>query len=166
LLFELISQRYERGATLLTSNLPFDEWTEVFGSERLTGAPLGRLTHHVNILEMNGDSYRLSQSRPERPGAQHHHHRPDRPFGPMRLGPRQLCGEREGQGADPRRTARAHHAKLADFCAAPWQVFTPPLTGGMLRTGRSTDSRFGCKCLKPNRPMFASPSAGALNVFP
>ena len=38
LLFELISQRYERGATLITSNLPFDEWTETFGSERLTGA--------------------------------------------------------------------------------------------------------------------------------
>ena len=63
LLFELISQRYERGATLITGNLPFDEWTETFGSERLTGALLDRLTHHVNILEMNGDSYRLAQSR-------------------------------------------------------------------------------------------------------
>ena len=56
LLFELISQRYERGATLITSNLPFDEWTETFGSERLTGALLDRLTHHVNILEMNDES--------------------------------------------------------------------------------------------------------------
>ena len=63
LLFELISQRYERGATLITSNLPFDEWTETFGSERLTGALLDRLTHHMNILEMNGDSYRLGQSK-------------------------------------------------------------------------------------------------------
>lgn len=63
LLFELISQRYERGATLITSNLPFDEWTETFGSERLTGALLDRLTHHVSILEMNGESYRLGQSR-------------------------------------------------------------------------------------------------------
>ena len=63
LLFELISQRYERGATLITSNLPFDEWTETFGTERLTGALLDRLTHHVNILEMNGESYRLAQSR-------------------------------------------------------------------------------------------------------
>jgi DNA replication protein DnaC len=63
LLFELISQRYERGATLITSNLPFDEWTETFGSERLTGALLDRLTHHVSILEMNADSYRLGQSR-------------------------------------------------------------------------------------------------------
>ena len=68
LLFELISQRYERGATLITSNLPFDEWTETFGSERLTGALLDRLTHHVHILEMNGDSYRLSQSRGRKAG--------------------------------------------------------------------------------------------------
>ena len=63
LLFELISQRYERGSILITSNLPFDEWTETFGSERLTGALLDRLTHHVSILEMNGDSYRLAQSK-------------------------------------------------------------------------------------------------------
>ena len=63
LLFELISQRYERGSTLITSNLPFDEWTEVFGSERVAGALLDRLTHHVNILELNGDSYCLNQSR-------------------------------------------------------------------------------------------------------
>jgi len=63
LLFELISQRYECGSTLITSNLPFEEWTETFGTERLTGALLDRLTHHVNILEMNGESYRLNQSR-------------------------------------------------------------------------------------------------------
>ena len=68
LLFELISQRYERGATLITSNLPFDEWTETLGSERLTGALLDRITHHVNILEMNGDSYRLAQSRARKTG--------------------------------------------------------------------------------------------------
>ena len=66
LLFEVFSQRYERGATLVTSNLPFDEWTEIFGSERLTGALLDRLTHHVHILEMNGDSYRLNQSQKRR----------------------------------------------------------------------------------------------------
>ena len=62
LLFEVFSQRYERASTLVTTNLPFDEWTEVFGSERLTGALLDRLTHHVHILEMNGESYRLKQS--------------------------------------------------------------------------------------------------------
>ena len=66
LLFEVFSQRYERGSTLLTSNLPFDEWTEVFGSERLTGALLDRLTHHVHILEMNGQSFRLNQSKKRR----------------------------------------------------------------------------------------------------
>ena len=63
LLFEVFSQRYERGSILVTTNLPFDEWTEVFGSERLTGALLDRLTHHVHILEMNGESYRLKGSR-------------------------------------------------------------------------------------------------------
>ena len=63
LLFELISQRYARGSTLITSNLPFEEWTETFDTERLTGALLDRLTHQVNILEMNGESYRLNQSR-------------------------------------------------------------------------------------------------------
>jgi DNA replication protein DnaC len=62
-LFEVFSQRYERGATIVTSNLPFDEGTSVFGSERLTGALLDRLTHHVHILEMNGESYRLAQSK-------------------------------------------------------------------------------------------------------
>lgn len=63
LLFEVFSRRYEQGSTLVTSNLPFDEWTSVFGSERLTGALLDRLTHHVHILELNGDSYRLASSR-------------------------------------------------------------------------------------------------------
>jgi DNA replication protein DnaC len=66
LLFEVFSQRYERGSTMVTSNLPFQEWTEVLGSERLTGALLDRLTHHVHILEMNGESYRLKQSKRKR----------------------------------------------------------------------------------------------------
>jgi DNA replication protein DnaC len=76
LLFEIFSQRYERGATLVTSNLPFDEWTEVMGSERLTGALLDRLTHHVHILEMNGESYRLKASRRQR------HRQPNPAAGP------------------------------------------------------------------------------------
>ena len=62
LLFEVFSQRYERGSTIVTSNLPFEDWTQMLGSERLTGALLDRLTHHVSILTMNGDSYRLKQS--------------------------------------------------------------------------------------------------------
>ena len=66
LLFEVFSQRYERGSTLVSSNLLFQEWAEVLGSERLTGALLDRLTHHVHILEMNGESYRLKQSKHKR----------------------------------------------------------------------------------------------------
>ena len=58
-----LSQRYERGSILVTTNLPFDEWSKVFGSERLTGALLDRLSHHVHILEMNGESYRLKRNR-------------------------------------------------------------------------------------------------------
>jgi len=69
LLFEMLSQRYERNSTMLTSNLPFAEWTEILGSERLTGALLDRFTHHVHIREMNGDSFRLKQSRRKRNAA-------------------------------------------------------------------------------------------------
>jgi DNA replication protein DnaC len=72
LLFEVLSQRYERSSTLVTSNLPFPEWTEILGSERLTGALLDRLTHHVHILEMNGPSYRLKESKQQK-------HQADRP---------------------------------------------------------------------------------------
>jgi DNA replication protein DnaC len=67
LLFETFSQRYERGSTIVTSNLPFEDWTSVLGSERLTGALLDRLTHHVSILTMNGHSYRLKQSASRQP---------------------------------------------------------------------------------------------------
>ncbi len=66
LLFDIFNRRYENGATIVTSNLPFQEWTSVFASERLTGALLDRITHHVHILEMNADSYRLKQSRSRR----------------------------------------------------------------------------------------------------
>ena len=63
LLFEIFSKRFERGSTLVTSSLLFDEWTEVFGSERRTGALLDRLIHHAHILECNGEGYRLTQAR-------------------------------------------------------------------------------------------------------
>ena len=62
LLFEAFRHLCKRGSTMVTTNLPFDEWTEVFGSKRLTGALLDRLTHHVHILEMKGESYRLKRS--------------------------------------------------------------------------------------------------------
>lgn len=63
LLFEVISRCYERVSLIMTTNLPFEQWTEVCGSERLTGAILDRLTHHVHILEANGESYRLKDSK-------------------------------------------------------------------------------------------------------
>jgi DNA replication protein DnaC len=66
LLLEIFSQRHERGSTIVTSNLPFEEWTTVVGSQRLTGALLDRLTHPVHILELNGESYRLKHSKARR----------------------------------------------------------------------------------------------------
>ena len=63
LLFEVISRAYERLSVIVTTNLPFESWTEIFGSERLTGALLDRLTHRVHILEANGPSYRLLESK-------------------------------------------------------------------------------------------------------
>jgi DNA replication protein DnaC len=63
LLFEVVSRAYERLSLIVTTNLPFEQWVEVCGSERLTGAMLDRLTHRVHILEANGESYRLSESR-------------------------------------------------------------------------------------------------------
>jgi DNA replication protein DnaC len=62
LLFDVIADRYEKGSIILTTNLPFEEWTCVLNSEALTHAMLDRLTHHVHILPMNGRSYRLAQS--------------------------------------------------------------------------------------------------------
>jgi DNA replication protein DnaC len=62
LLFTLISQRYQRGSVLLTTNLPFTEWTQVFHQERLLGALLDRLTHRCHILEFAGESVRFRQS--------------------------------------------------------------------------------------------------------
>jgi DNA replication protein DnaC len=63
LLFEVVSRTYERVSLVVTTNLPFEQWTEVMGSERLTGALLDRLTHHVHILEANGESYRLRDAK-------------------------------------------------------------------------------------------------------
>jgi len=62
LLFDVVSDRYEKKSIALTTNLPFEQWVSVLVSERLTHAMLDRLTHHVHIVEMNGRSYRLSES--------------------------------------------------------------------------------------------------------
>jgi DNA replication protein DnaC len=66
LLFEIVSRAYERFSLIVTTNLPFEQWTEVMGSERLTGALLDRLTHRVHIIEANGESYRLKDARKRR----------------------------------------------------------------------------------------------------
>ena len=63
LLFEVVSRAYELTSLMVTTNLPFEQWTEVLGSERLTGALLDRLTHRVHIVEANGESYRLRESK-------------------------------------------------------------------------------------------------------
>jgi len=63
LLFDVISTAYERMSLIVTTNLPFENWTEVLGSERLTGATLDRLTHRCHILETAGESYRLQDAK-------------------------------------------------------------------------------------------------------
>jgi len=62
LLFQVFADRYERGSILLTTNLPFSEWDQIFQGERMTGALLDRLTHRCHIFEMNGESYRFRES--------------------------------------------------------------------------------------------------------
>ena len=66
LLFDVISTAYERQSLIVTTNLPFENWTEVLGSERLTGAALDRLTHRCHILECSGNSYRLQDAKRRR----------------------------------------------------------------------------------------------------
>jgi len=66
LLFDLIGQAYERHSLIVTTNLPFEHWTEVLGSERLTGAALDRLTHRCQILEFTGESHRLKDAQRRR----------------------------------------------------------------------------------------------------
>ena len=63
LFFDIISQAYERTSVIVTTNLPFEQWTEVLGNARLTGAVLDRLTHRCHILEASGESYRLKTAR-------------------------------------------------------------------------------------------------------
>ncbi len=140
LLFEVFSQRDERGATLVTSNLPFDEWTSIYGSERLTGALLVRLTHYVHILEMNGDNFRLATSKrvqrrqgqvlnttPKNSGRSRHRcmMRP-RVVSRASPGPTRLTtrGTIVNQGF----AARYLLTRLVPFYAAIWHNLSPPLT--------------------------------------
>jgi DNA replication protein DnaC len=68
LLFRVFADRYERGSILVTSNLPFSEWNQIFQGERMTAALLDRLTHHCHIFEMNGESYRFRESMKSKKG--------------------------------------------------------------------------------------------------
>ena len=131
LLFELVSQRYERAAVLITSNLPFDEWTETFGSERLTGALLDRLTHHVPYP---GNERRELPPQPQ----------PREENGPPRADRRAILSRKLRSGyalpafpapaASSRIPAPSDHltptVAVAVFCSALWSGFSPPLTEG------------------------------------
>ena len=120
LLFEVFSQRYETGSVLVTTNLPFDEWTEVLGSERLTGALLDRLTHHVHILR---------DERPELPPKAE-------PAGHNTAVCRQPCRLLAHSSPTPDTTShcsrRGPHVPVISGChlrwtAMPgWYIFTPP----------------------------------------
>jgi len=61
--FDVVGRAYERSSLIVTTHLPFEQWTEVLGSERLTGALLDRLTRRVHILEVNGPSYRRQDAK-------------------------------------------------------------------------------------------------------
>jgi hypothetical protein len=65
-LFTLLSERYERGSVMITSNLPFSRWDEIFKDPTTTAAAIDRLVHHSVIIELNLESYRLEESRKQR----------------------------------------------------------------------------------------------------
>lgn len=62
LLFQILAERHERGSVIITTNLGFADWTQVFGDPNMTAALLDRLTHRAHIIECSWDSYRLKQS--------------------------------------------------------------------------------------------------------
>lgn len=71
-LFTLLAERYERGSVMITSNLPFSKWEQIFKDPMTTAAAIDRLVHHSIILELNIDSYRLEQS--QRKGGEKNRH--------------------------------------------------------------------------------------------
>ena len=68
LLFRLLTDRYERSSALITSNLAFADWAQVFQGERRTAALLDRITHRGQIVEMKGESNRFRESKKAKQG--------------------------------------------------------------------------------------------------
>ena len=66
--FQLFADRYERRSLLVTSNLAFSEWGQIFQGERMTAALLDRLTHRCQIFEMNSESFRFRESMKNKKG--------------------------------------------------------------------------------------------------
>ena len=92
LLFQVFADRYERRSLLITSNLAFSDWGQIFQGERMTAALLDRLTHHCHIFEMNGESYRFKESMKQKAGK-----RPPKPS----AGFIKFARRQPGQGKQP-----------------------------------------------------------------
>ena len=69
LLFQVLAERHERGSVIITSNLGFGDWTQLFRDPTMTGALLDRLTHKAHIINCNWESYRLKESMTEKKNA-------------------------------------------------------------------------------------------------
>ncbi len=63
LIFEIVNRRYESGSIIMTTNLPFKDWNNIFPGAACLTAMIDRLTHHVKIVKIEGDSYRLKESK-------------------------------------------------------------------------------------------------------
>ena len=109
LLFEVVSRAYERTRLRVTTHLPFEAWTEVLGSERRTGALPDRRTHRIHILEANGESDRLGESK-------------------RRLKQRASTRKRNQEGFDTRPLAGFNRRSVSHFLPATRRTFSPTFT--------------------------------------
>jgi hypothetical protein len=113
LLFDVIATAYERNSVVVTTNLPFENWTEVLGSERLTGAALDRLTHRCHILETKGESYPRRQAATAAGGLARQPNQPRHPSNSGRSTPRSatISDRRDTAPAPPFSTAVNRHVQ-------------------------------------------------------